>query len=164
MPNTYVALRTETVAVATPSVTFSSIPSDYTDLVLVINGLGVASDSLGVTMTFNGVTTNRSYTRLQGDGSTASSFRSTNDPAIGVLGNSEGGNVIAHIMNYSNTTTFKTILTRYNSLDAGDGRVGSYVSLWGSTAAITSMVIGLSSGNYAVGSTFSLYGIAKADM
>jgi hypothetical protein len=162
MPNTYVALATSTLGTAAASVTFSSIPQTYTDLVLVINGLGIANDSLGVTMTFNGVTTNRSYTRLQGNGSTASSFRSTNDPAIGVLGDSEGGNVIANIMNYSNTTTFKTILTRYNSSDAGDGRVGSYVSLWGSTAAITSIVLGFSSGNIAAGSRFSLYGILAA--
>jgi hypothetical protein len=164
MPNTYTELATQTLGTAASSVTFSSIPQTYTDLVLVINGLGVASDSLGVNMTFNGVTTNRSYTRLQGNGSTASSLRSTNDPAIGVLGNSEGGNVIANIMNYSNTTTFKTILTRYNSSDAGDGRVGSYVSLWGSTAAITSIVLSFTSGDIAAGSTFSLYGIANADL
>ena len=162
MPTTYDKIAAHTIPSAVSSYTFSSIPGTYTDLILITNGLGVASDSLVLTMTFNGVTTNRSYTRLQGDGSTASSFRSTNDPAIGVLGNSEGGNVIAHIMNYSNTTTFKTILTRYNSLDAVDGRVGSYVSLWGSTAAINSILLGFSSGNIATGTTFTLYGIKAA--
>jgi hypothetical protein len=162
--NTYVALATETLTSAQASVTFSSISGAYTDLVLVINALTASSNAVGVEMTFNATgSTGRSFTRIQGNGTSESSFQNyPNDSAIGVLGDSDGGNIIAQIMNYSNSTTYKTILTRYNSLDAGDGRVGSYVSLWSSTAAITSLIVAPISINWASGSTFSLYGIAAA--
>jgi hypothetical protein len=160
--NTYVAIAEQTLGSAAASVTFSSIPGTYTDLVLIVNGLTASSDAVGIEMTFNGTgSSNRSYNRLQGNGSTASAFRNS-DPSIAVLGNSEGGNIIANIMNYSNSTTYKTILTRYNSLDAGDGRTGAYASLWANTSAITSIIIAPNAINWASGSTFSLYGILAA--
>lgn len=162
--NTYEAIATTTLGSAASSVTFSSISGTYTDLVVVVNGLTASSNAVGIEMTFNGTgSSNRSYTRLQGDGTSATSFRNfPNDPAIGVIGNSEGANIIVNIMNYANTTTNKTILSRYNSLDSGDGRVGAYVSMWASTSAITSITIAPNAINWASGSTFSLYGIASA--
>jgi hypothetical protein len=66
----------------------------------------------------------------------------------------------AKFFNYSNTSVFKTILVRSNS--AGFG-VETFVDLWRNTNAITSIKITISGGNIAVGSTFSLYGIANAD-
>jgi hypothetical protein len=64
---------------------------------------------------------------------------------------------IVNFQNYANTTTNKTILTR-GSVAAG--QVTAAVSLWRSTAAITSIVLytaGLA--NWASGSQFTLYGI-----
>jgi len=53
MPNTYVALRTETVATATPSVTFTSIPQGYTDLVLVISNATTTVTGYSYTYSLN---------------------------------------------------------------------------------------------------------------
>ena len=162
---TYEPLATTTLSSAQSSVTFSSISGSYTDLVLVFDGLTTAaSDAIGFQIKVNGASgTLQSYTRLQGNGTTASSSRAQDgDPAVGVVGNSERTNIIAHIMNYSNSTTYKTIISRYNSNDAGDGRTGAYVNLTRATTAITSLLVDLSTGSFASGSTFTLYGITAA--
>jgi hypothetical protein len=70
------------------------------------------------------------------------------------------GTVIAHFMNYSNTTTFKTVLSRGNVAEA---EVDAYVSLIRGTSAISTITVGEGGGNnFVAGSTFSLYGIAAA--
>jgi hypothetical protein len=167
MPNTYVALRTETLAVATPSVTFSlSGISGYTDLVVVMQ-TSVASGSFQNQIQLNGDTgSNYSTTYLSGNGSAAISTRGSNATSA-VLGYDDynttaiGQMTIVNLMNYSNSTTNKTILARGSNANTG---VSTTVSLWRNTAAITSILIKNSGGvNYAVGSTFSLYGIANAD-
>jgi hypothetical protein len=160
--NTYVALDKATVTTATPSITFTGINQGYTDLVLIAditNATG--ADSLNIR--FNGdTTTNYSSTRLQGDGSVAESFRASNTTSmnIGYSTNSITTNIFS-IMNYSNATTFKTVLGRAG---AAGSQVAAKVGLWRKTPeAITSITILTgSSYNFAVGSTFSLYGIASA--
>ena len=64
----------------------------------------------------------------------------------------QGMNSITHFMNYSNTTTYKTLLTRANNANNG---VNAEVNLWRSTAAITSISIN----SLKAGTTFNLYGI-----
>jgi hypothetical protein len=164
--NTYVALDKVTVGTATASVTFSSISSGYTDLVIAASFLPSVSTNQPY-IQFNAdtgtSTTNYSTTSLRGDGSSAASGRHTNQygwfpvpgPGIGTNGNPEPW--LINIMNYSNTTTFKSGLTRFNNASS---IVSANAHLWRSTAAITSVTITMESGNFAVGSTFSLYGIA----
>jgi hypothetical protein len=67
---------------------------------------------------------------------------------------------IINVMNYANTTTYKTSISRGNN---SANRVRAYVALWRNTAAITSIQI-ITNGaiNFATGSTFTLYGIASA--
>jgi hypothetical protein len=170
MPNTYVALKTETVAVATPSVTFSlSGISGYTDLVIVSN-VAVASAGTSLNLRFNSDTgSNYSYTNLYGDGSAASSVRGTNATKgyaswyVGLNTSIENAN-ITHIMNYSHSTTYKTAISRSNRASASNSPgTEAVVSLWRNTNAITSITLAADSGNISVGSTFSLYGIANAD-
>lgn len=122
---------------------------------------GYQSIDDNVLMRFNSDTgSNYSSTTLFGNGSAASSFRSTSATSmqLGGLFTSDGGNAIYQIMNYSNSTTYKSVLARANAAGSGtQARVG----LWRSTAAITSVTLLTGSGNFAVGSTFSLYGIAS---
>ena len=165
MPNTYVALRTETVAVATSSVTFSlSGISGYTDLVLVANYTTTVAN-LDVRLQVNGDTgSNYSYTYVLGTGSAAGSGRLANSVYIGgyfSVGTSTNGNIsIYNFQNYSNTTTNKTILQRMSSAEK---ELTANVGLWRNTAAITSITLFTNTNAFAVGSTFSLYGIANAD-
>ncbi len=155
--NTYVALATQTLGSAAASVTFSSISSAYTDLVLVCSYSKSAAARLDIQ--FNGDTGNNySYTRVSGNGTSATSDRISNFAVIdGGYTNTTMATSVIHIMNYSNTTTNKTTLIRANSTAEG---TGAFVALWRNTAAITSITLG-GSNNLVAGSTFSLYGIAS---
>jgi hypothetical protein len=162
MPNTYVALRTETVTGSpASSVTFNLAGiSGYTDLVLVINGT-VGSGASAILQLNSDTGANYSFTGMNGNGSAATSFRVPNTTSV-ALGEMRTYNstIIVNIQNYSNSTTFKTLLSRANT--ASDF-VQAIVGLWRNTNAVTSITIGLSASTYAVGSTFSIYGIANAD-
>jgi len=168
MPNTYTELLRTTVGTATSSVTLSlSGISGYTDLVLVTSAKNNTGAQYRLQLSFNGDrgTSIYSATKLTGNGSTATSSRVSNATygaiLIGTIGSTNFDTVITHIMNYSNTTTNKTVLSRGNETAA---EVNAEVGLWRSTAAITSLTLDLEGGiNFAVGSTFSLYGIANAD-
>jgi len=164
--NTYVALDKVTVSSATATVNFTSIPQGYTDLVLVCNVISTTNAANYVYLQYNGDTaTNYSTTILSGNGSSAVSTRFTNRTNFNIdyyaTPNTQVGNRIVQIQNYSNTTTYKTGLVRANR--AGNG-TDAMVGLWRSTAAITSILITCDSDTFAAGSTFSLYGIAAASV
>jgi hypothetical protein len=166
MPINYEAIATTTLATAVATLTLSSIPGTYTDLVLVAT-VQASLAGQGLTMQFNGdggAGSLYSNTGLRGNGTTATSFRQTNNTNVLLSNLAEpptgSQNVcIAQFLNYSNTTTFKTVLVRANS--AGFG-VDALVDLWRNTNAITSIKIDITGGNMSIGSTFTLYGIAAA--
>lgn len=158
--NTYEAIATNTLGSATSSVTFSSIPQTYTDLVLVI--AGNAGGATSATMRFNSDSgTNYSNTYIQGDGSSVGNFRDVNQTAnwAGSFYNTTNPTVAKHsIMNYANTTTYKTSIIR---ADYATGYTATAVQMWRSTAAITSITLATGS-NFSTGTVFSLYGIKAA--
>ena len=160
--NTYTPLATQTLGSAAASVTFSSIPSTYTDLVLVFDGT-CTTGVVGLVLQFNSDTsTNYSYTILSGDGTTGSSSRSSNQTTMQVAGmtSSSQATMIASIQNYSNATTYKTVLSRQATATL---ETRAYVGLWRATpAAITTILVSTSTSTFVAGSTFSLYGIAAA--
>ena len=163
--NTYVALDKVTLTSNASDVTFSSIPSGYTDLVVVVMGASTTAGSStnGLRWQINGDTgANYSETQLLGDGTSATSSRTTSatDIGAGLLMQTSAGyfatNII-HFMNYSNTTTYKTMLTRPGAASVS---TAANVSLWRSTSAITSIKFYRLTDQLKAGSTFSLYGIA----
>jgi hypothetical protein len=163
MAITYEPIATTTLGSATTTVTFSSISGSYTDLVLVFDGTnvtGLASTGLR----FNGDTGNNySKTEINGSGTAVSSGRDTSASAAYVGINSNiSGNTIINIMNYANTTTYKTILGRGNVPGSSVVGVRAAVGLWRNTAAITSVSVTNGAYNWTAGSTFTLYGIASA--
>jgi hypothetical protein len=166
--NTYVALDKVTVGTATSTVTFSSIPQGYTDLVLVANARNSSGSGVDLLIRLNSDSgSNYSRTQLFGTGSSAGSSRDSNLTYLYIgqtapTGSGEFYPNTLQFMNYSNTTTNKTILNRVGS---PNNNVTAMVSLWRSTAAITSMTLTVNTGpNFEVGSTFSLYGIAAASV
>jgi hypothetical protein len=162
MATTYEAIATNTLGSTSTGITFSSINGTYTDLVLICNIL-MTTTGKSTLIQFNSDTgTNYSYTRLTGDGSSASSARASSIAysSIGYTGVTTSPMVsITNIQNYSNTTTNKSFLTRFG--DAGT-QTQANTSLWRSTSAITSMFIYPDSSTFAAGSTFTLYGIKAA--
>jgi hypothetical protein len=167
MPKTYDPIATTTVSTSVTTVTFSSIPQTYTDLILVQNAF--VANQYETRLQFNGDTaTNYSWTDLFGNGSAAGSYRESNKTAMptgyySVNDIAPAPSVfISQIMNYSNATTFKTVLTRGNNAASGRG-VDAIVGLWRSTSAITSIALNTTAAHqYTSGSTFTLYGIKAA--
>lgn len=168
--NTYVALNTTTVTGSSvPYVEFTGISQAYTDLVLVAVPAEVSpAGGSPLLRVGNGSVSSSSiysYTSLRGNGTSATSIRDTNltnlpDPLTGMSTTLGQLMITYHIMNYSNTTTYKTILFRDNSNTASYPGVVATVGLWRSTSAIDTVRF-YGANNIAVGSTFSLYGIAK---
>lgn len=161
MVKTYEPISTQTLGSAAASVTFSSIPSTYTDLVLVVSG--TLSANQYVAMRFNSDnTSNYSFTRLSGNGTSAASARGSSETfgRLSIGNPTNLFNVIGQIQNYSNTTTYKTWLSRSN---IPADFVGVIAGLWRSTSAITTIeFLTTTSDTFAIGSTFTLYGITAA--
>jgi hypothetical protein len=65
-------------------------------------------------------------------------------------------------LNYSNSTTYKSVFTRQETNSSGTKAVQAIASVWRSTSAITSISINSGSANFNSGATFTLYGIAAA--
>jgi len=160
MPTTYEPITTTTLSSAQASVTFSSISGSYTDLVIVFSG-SITTGFDAINMQFNSDTgTNYSRTVVAGNGSSATSFRDSNMSAmqIGIMGTGQS-NSTWNVMNYSNSTTFKTVISRGN---ASANSVRANAGLWRSTSAITSVTLAAASSTFTTGSTFTIYGIKAA--
>lgn len=167
LPSTMTPVGTITVSSSTATLTFNNIPGTYTDLILTVSDLKQVTGGNGLRGRFNNDTgANYSDTTLRGDGTTVISNREPNITSLyfgeSTYSSTEVGLAICHIMNYANTTTYKTVLCR-------SGRAGSdtalTVNLWSSTSAITRIDIALGSSfptnNISTG-TFTLYGIKAA--
>jgi hypothetical protein len=160
MPKTYEPIATATTA-GTSSIDWTSISSTYTDLVLVAVGTenAVGGGYFRVILNNDGAGTSYSRTMIRGNGSSASSARSSNEPYWVPDFTTNPSTAICQFMNYSNTTTFKTMIGRWNQTSA---TVVAQVNLWRNTAAINRITLQSSAGGNTLIGTFSLYGIAAA--
>jgi hypothetical protein len=156
MPNTYEPIATHTTSGTVSNYTFSSIPSTYTDVIMVIADLG--SDTSYKINVNSDTGTNYSSTFVYGDGSSVASGRGSSVSAAPTVGR-RPGNSILQFQNYANTTTYKTFISRGN---ASNHLVISTVSLWRSTAAINSITVTPETGSFGSGVTFTLYGVKNA--
>lgn len=169
--NTYESIFTANGTGSSAIISFTSIPSTYTDL--VIAGSYSTTAGAGFDMTLNNVTTNTSYstTRITHSGSSAVSYRSTNLNYFNINYNGsiavtpEYSTILINLFNYANTTTYKTMLAKFGNTTTD---IGPIVGLWrGSTGSATEAInrIDLKAaggGNWTTATTFSLYGIKAA--
>jgi len=166
MASTYEKIATTTLGSTSSSVSFTSISGAYTDLkIVIVTGQNPLNNA--ITWQYNSDTGNNySNIALIGTGSSAISTNVNNQPRIsgfGDLGSSAVNSLIKiDIMNYSNTTTYKTAIGRFDSLPKG--RTAANAGLWRSTSAITSIAFSFENGtdNFSSGSTFTIYGIKAA--
>lgn len=152
------------------TVSFSSIPSIYTDLVLRVSARTDAA-VLGATIytTFNSDTgTTYSFTTLFGTGSSTGSSSTVDNTQINLLseGTSATSNTFSSIELYipsytaSQNKPMGTFQVYENN--ATENRIQAYANLWRNTAALTSISMTPSSGNFVSGSSFYLYGIKSS--
>jgi hypothetical protein len=159
--STYTPIATQTLSSAAASITFSSIPQGYTDLVVSIDAICASGGTDLINLQYNGDTSSGLYssTRLVGNGSTTNSDRQTGANFIyaGLINSTVRNSDIYQIQNYSNTATFKTCVARAS---VADNQTRVTAGLWRNISAITSLTIShASSINFSIGSTFSIYGI-----
>lgn len=155
--STYTPIASQTLGSAAASVTFSSIPQGYTDLIIVNSVKTTGGNADSMRYVFNGSTTGYSNTYLYGNGSSAVSGRQTSQSVAfyGNVSSTEFSAITTNLQNYSNSTTYKSFLSRTSD----NNWAMAYVNLWQNTSPITSIEISINSGNIAAGSTFSIYGI-----
>jgi hypothetical protein len=165
---TYEPLATTTLGTAAASITFSSISSSYTDLRVIWTASAAGSEF--PTLRFNGDTgTNYSSTRLYGNGTSAASARSSTQTEIAIASDiamptssSTFCLITIDIFSYAGSTN-KTCLSVYSNDRNGSGEVARNVGLWRTTSAINSITLKTRDGtNMAIGTTATLYGIARA--
>lgn len=152
------------------TITFSSIPSTYTHLQIRFisrnNRSGQVIDALNIKA--NGDSgANYANHRLEGQGSTASGSggSSLNAAIFGTMPASSAtasvfGVGVIDILDYANTSKYKTFRTLSGFDSNGSGYVGLYSGLWQSTSAINSLTISSNDGSGVLEySQFALYGI-----
>ena len=166
MPATYEPIATNTLSSPAVTLTFSSIPQTYTDLILVCN-LGQVAPA-NVALQFNG-DTGANYDSMiayaSGTGAPASGNYDNLSFAYGLNGAGQLPSTIVasgwfEIFSYSSTAVRKTLLTRYanNAL----AEITNFSSTWRNTAAINAIRVFSYSGDFLAGSSFTLYGIKAA--
>ena len=177
MAKTYDPIATYTVSSSsTATYTFSSIPSTYTDLVVIASVRSdTAANTTGFLSQVNSATGN-SYDGfyLRGDGTSVTSARYNKfinptyaAPVGTMVANSATAGIFSnHIINwmsYSNTTTYKAFLARNNSANnTATGYVEEVVNMYFGSAAISSITLFPEVGNFVAGSTMTIYGIKAA--
>jgi hypothetical protein len=165
MALTYEPIATQTLASTAGAIEFTSIPATYTDLrlVIVVTGSGGAID---IGMKLNGSSTAYGYTRINGNGSTATSSKFNSQTIVYIdtlVSATIPSSYVIDFMNYRDATAFlyRTFLWTQVEDKNGSGNAGRCVGRWDDTSAITSIRIG-DAGTMAIGSTFTLYGIKNA--
>jgi hypothetical protein len=166
---TYIKIASNTVGSGgVASVTFSSIPATYTDLVIKAStrSTGAFAD---FKMQFNGDTgSNYPWRSVRGNG--ASIDNSTNTTTSLVIGESSStgttantfGNQEIYIPNYRSAAYKSGSVDSVSENNATTAYATFTAQLWNSTSAIISITLFSGTGNVAEYSTFTLYGISNA--
>ena len=169
MPATYDLIASTNISAGSSVISYQSLSASYTDFVLVASNVTGSVAGTTLYLRFNNDSgSNYSNTEMYGNGTSAASSRNTSFTVIPMMyfitqGTLQTGQIaIAHIMNYSNTSVYKTVLVRENNAtDPNYPGTGAIVGLWRNTAAINR--IDVSNNGYTFnGGTLTLYGIKAA--
>lgn len=165
---TYQLIETKTLGTAQAAIEFTSIPVDATDLVAVMSLRATSTNSTyrtyGVLLSLNSSTTGFTARALDGSGSSASSFTETRFmgrmPDNAVTANTFG-NIQIYFPNYAGSTNKSYSVDSVTENNETVAYQTILAGLWSNTAAITTATFTAESGNFAIGSTISLYKITK---
>jgi hypothetical protein len=167
---TYTLIASNTVgAGGVASVTFSSIPATYTDLVVKISGRSAraAQQADNLFITFNGVTTGYTTRNIMGNGTSASSasyavrYAANSVDAAGSTANTFSSHEI-YIPNYTSSNNKSYSVDSVSENNATAAQSDLFAGLWSNTAAITSIALQPEVSTWVQHSTFTLYGISNA--
>jgi hypothetical protein len=160
---TYDLIASNVLSSSASSVTFSSIPATYRDLVLVCTGTTTGNELLYLKLN-NDTSTIYNHIFMVGNGSTATSGSQSDRDETPITPNpgwnsSTVATTIVQLFDYAQTNKHKSGLTRSNNAALS---VLANAIRYASTSAITEVTVRTVFGNnFASGSSFHLYGIAS---
>ena len=175
--NSFESIASTTLTSAQPTITFSSIPSTFEHLQIrgILRGT-IASAQQTAALRFNGDSgSNYNAHCIISKNNTPTSYN-TGPADMMEFYEIPGGNqasgifapVIIDILNYKSTSKNKTVRVTYgfdnNNTSVGgtqSATISIFSGIWFNTSAVTSITLieQSSTRNYAIGSTWSLYGI-----
>lgn len=161
-------ITSQTLVSTAGSITFSSIPQTYTDLLIVISARGnYAGVNDDMVLSFNGSSSSHSWRILYGQGtggfstSGSSSGRYATTTGANATSSTFGSSQI-YIPNYAGSTNKSVSSDSVAENNATGTFMEINAGLWANTAAITSITIADSPGTaFQIGSSFYLYGFKK---
>lgn len=171
MPTTMKLIAKNVLGADATTITFSSIPQTFDDLVMVLSPRASVSGWPGMLMRFNTDTgSNYSYRIIEGSGASASSFSGTSTTSI-IAANLGGagttantfGNIEIYVPNYTSSAYKPVSSTSVSETNATTAYIDAIAGLWSSTAAITQIDVLPSTGYFVTNSSFFLYGITRSD-
>jgi hypothetical protein len=170
-----IVLISETTASALSSLSLSSIPSTYKQLILAWSGIYQSNTTTGFQMRFNNVSTSIYHSAFNGSrGSTYDNSVNSNNRADSDVDNASFGFGCANldadasrgyviIDNYASATRFKTYVMNYSNKGPSGGVTRAGTGTFGSTTAITSIDIfrGTGAGTFSnqTNTSIRLYGV-----
>lgn len=163
------SIATFTLGTAVSSVEFTNIPQTYTHLQIRAIGRNSASGGYDTYLQFNGVTSavySYHYMYSTGSGSVVAGSDTSQGFTVGMRLTTSGetannfGTGVIDILDYKNTNKFKSVKTLSGYNNNGTGFCWQTSGNWRDTSAITSIkLVASASGNFAINSSFALYGI-----
>jgi hypothetical protein len=174
MATTYQLIQTYQLTTTTASVTFSSIPQTYQDLIVRFTArTNTADTNVNMNTIFNGATTTLYSGIQQSYYSSAPNYNlASGQASINQAPWAAGANITTssfagtelYISNYTSTTWQKQVygLAGIVSTGTGLGWAIDSSNLWRGTSAISSITLTPYSGSLLSGSNFYLYGIKNS--
>lgn len=167
MANTFELIASSTVGSGgAATISFSSIPSTYTDLVLKISGrLNYAATAVGLQFSFNGQAAGTSITgkTIQGSGSSVVSYSAwqPNIDSANATANTFGS-VDIYIPNYTSSNNKSASSDSVQEDNSSTAYAEMHAALWSNTSAINQITITPNSSSFVQYSTAYLYGVKNA--
>lgn len=168
MANTFTKIATVTVgAGGLSTISFTSIPSSYTDLCLKASMRTSRADTADpVTITFNGSSTTYAERRLWADGSSATTYTGTSIEAQYANSANSVSNAFSnfemYIPNYAaNQNKPMSYYSAYQN-NVTTAYTVRLTGVWATSTAINTITLDPVYGNFVEHTTATLYGILKA--
>lgn len=168
MPATYDPIATTTLVGPNDAITFSSIPTTYTDLRIIFNGRMNTTAAIFNFRMNNDSSSIYSNTFLTGNGSTVSSNTNTNTTFLApsssqTMSATTPTFVTIDLLSYASSSTRKTALITGSYDQNGSGITSASIGYYRSNSAVTSVTLSNTTFNsFAVGTIATLYGILRA--
>lgn len=170
MANTYTLIASNILSSSAASVTFSSIPATYTDLVIQATVRDNQGQTAGnINLTINGTSANYSSTVMGSSGSSYFADRQSNATFIRLNNATNSSlstastfsNLKIYIPNYTISANKPLGTESGTEQNSTTGWETATAGLWRNTATISSITLG-SEGSFVSGSSFWLYGIKNS--